>query len=137
MQREIKIRDLTSPRFKAITFIAAGLLVLAGVCWFMQVPSYYAYIAAAVAVALFAFLSMESFTVSNSVSYGGKSVTMKLLGHKTIGFLFSSVREVNLLEQGLLIRIDGQEDLKLSRKRYTTTSLEELTRLLKEKTALQ
>jgi len=137
MQREIKIRDLNSPKFKSITFIAVALFVIAGLCLFLDAPSYYAYIAAAVAIALFAYLSMESFTVANSVSYGGRSVTMKLLGEKTTGFLFSDVQEVRLQEQGLLIRVQGMDDLKLSRKRYYDQSLEQLHSIIKEKTALQ
>jgi hypothetical protein len=81
---------------------------------------------------------MDGFTSANSVSYGTKSVTMKLMGNKTIGFLFSDVQEINLQEQGLLIRVDGvDEAIKLSRKRYTDQSLEELTRILKDKKAIQ
>ena len=137
MKREIKIRNLNSPKFRAITFIAISLFTIAGIALFLDLPSYIAYITAALGVALFAYLSMESFTVANSVSYGSKSITMKLLGHKTIGFLFTDLTEVRLQELGLLIRVDGMEDLKLSRKRYTDQSLEQLHTILKEKTTLQ
>ncbi|SCY17210.1 hypothetical protein SAMN05192588_1493 [Nonlabens sp. Hel1_33_55] len=137
MKREIKIRNLNSKKYLRITYTAAALFVLAFLCWFLDGPIVYAYIAAGVAITLFAYLSMDSFTTSNAVSYGSKSVTMKLLGHKTIGFLFTDLREVRLQELGLLIRVDGMEDLKLSRKRYTDQSLEELHTILQEKTTLQ
>ena len=137
MKREIKIRDLNSKKYLRITYAASAFFTFAFFIWFLDLPIVYAYIAAGIGVTLFAYLSMDSFTTSNAVSYGSKSVTMKLLGHKTIGFLFSDLREARLQEQGLLIRVNGMEDLKLSRKRYTDQSLEQLHTILKEKTTLQ
>jgi hypothetical protein len=118
--------------------IAGGILIaIALLSWWFNGPEYVAYIAAALAVAAFTTLSLDNFTTANSVSYGPKSITLKLLGHKTTGFLFSDVQQVSLQEQGLLIRVVGMDDMKLSRKRYTDQSLQELYTLLQEKTTLQ
>lgn len=136
MQRGINIRNLDSAKYRILTSAGGILIVLALISWWLEGPDYVAYIAAALGVTAFTVLSMDGFTSSNSVTHGSKSVTMKLLGSKTIGFLFEDVRQVSLQEQGLLIRVDGIEDIKLSRKRYTDQSLEELTKLLKDKTTI-
>jgi hypothetical protein len=138
VQRRINIRDLSSPKYRSLTVVGGTLILISLLSWWLEGPDYVAYTAAALGVASFTFLSMDGFTSANSVSYGTKSVTMKLMGNKTIGFLFSDVQEINLQEQGLLIRVDGvDEAIKLSRKRYTDQSLEELTRILKDKKAIQ
>ncbi|PRP65959.1 hypothetical protein [Nonlabens agnitus] len=137
MKREIKIKNLNSKKYLRITYAATALFIIAFLCWFLDAPVVYAYIAAGLAITLFAYLSMDSFTTSNAVSYGSKSVTMKLLGHKTIGFLFADVKQVRLQDLGLLIRVEGLEDIKLSRKRYTDQSLEQLHTIFKEKISLQ
>jgi len=136
VQRGINIRNLDSAKYRILTSAGGILIVLALISWWLEGPDYVAYIAAALGVTAFTVLSMDGFTSSNSVTHGSKSVTMKLLGSKTIGFLFEDVRQVSLQEQGLLIRVDGIEDIKLSRKRYTDQSLEELTKLLKDKTTI-
>jgi len=137
VQRRINIRNLNSPKNLFLTTAGGILIVAALICWWLEGPDYVSYTAAALGVTAFTALSLDGFTSANSVSYGSKSVTMKLLGHKTIGFLFSDVQEIRLQEQGLLIRVDGMEVIKLSRKRYKEESLEELTRILKDKTAKQ
>ncbi len=136
MQREIHIRNLNSTKYRSLTIAGVILLVISIATWLLQGPDYIAYVAAALGVAAFTVLSMDSFTTANAVSYGKESITMKLLGNKTIGFLFSDVQEIRLLEQGLLIRLQDREDVKLSRKRYSTKSLEQLETILKEKTRL-
>ncbi len=137
MQRTINIRNLNSPKYRFLTAAGVILILISILSWWLEGPDYLSYTAAALGVTSFTALSLEGFTSANSVSYGGKSVTMKLLGDKTTGFLFSEIQEINLMEQGLLIRVNEMEDIKLSRKRYTPESLEELTRILKEKTAKQ
>lgn len=134
MQRKIKFRDLDSVKYKAITVAGGVLMALAALSWILQWTSYLQYICAGLSVMAFTVLSMDSFTSSNAVSYGKKSITIKLLGSKTTGFLFSDVQEIRLQEQGLFIGVQGMEDLKLSRKRYTDQSLEQLHSIIKEKT---
>ncbi|WP_194852024.1 hypothetical protein [Nonlabens antarcticus] len=133
MERKIDIKNLNSPKYRALTSAGGILILIALASWWLEGPDYVAYTAAALGVTAFTVLSMDGFTAANSVSYGGKSVTMKLLGNKTIGFLFKDIQEVNLQEPGLLIRVEGMEAVKLSRKRYTEESLEELTKLLNDK----
>lgn len=137
MQRDISFRDLNSPKYKGLTIAGGFLILLAALCWWFEWTSYLSYVFAGLAVMSFTILSMDSFTTSNAVSYGSKSMTVKLLGEKTTGFLFRKVSKVSMMEQGLLIRVEGMEDLKLSRKRYNDTSLEKLQTIIKEKTTLQ
>ncbi|WP_148311307.1 hypothetical protein [Nonlabens marinus] len=128
---------MNSPKYRFLTAAGAILILAALMSWWMGGPDYVSYTAAALGVTSFTALSLEGFTSANSVSYGGESMTMKLLGNKTMGFLFSEIQEIHLQEQGLLIRVKEMEDIKLSRKRYTSESLEELTRILKDKKAKQ
>ncbi len=137
MQRDIHIRNLNSTKYRILTAAGGVLLITALLIWFLDGPDYLAYTTAALGIGAFTVLSMDSFTSANAISYGSDSMTMKLLGSKTIGFLFSDVQHINLQEQGLLIQLKDREVVKLSRKRYTDQSLQELATILKEKTTLQ
>jgi hypothetical protein len=81
-------------------------------------------------VILFAFTSLDNFIYNNVVNYDSKAVTGKLLGRKTFGFLFEQVQETTLSDKGLLIRVQGQDVITLSRKRYKEKSLQEFYNLI-------
>ncbi|AZQ44768.1 hypothetical protein [Nonlabens ponticola] len=126
---------MTSARYRGFALTGVVLIVIAVACWILDAPEQWAYIAAGLAVAAFTSLSLDSFTSANAISYSDKSATFKLLGQKSVGFTFSDVQEFELKEQGLLLKVQGLDVMKLSRKRYTDQSLKQLNTLLQDKTS--
>ncbi len=123
-----------SPSFQWVLGLALTSLVAAVVLFFLDL-TLYSSLAALLSIFLFYKNGFDSFTTRNSVSYSHKSITISLLGRKTFGFLFNELKQLDLSEKGLYLKVKGQEEVKLSRKRYADQSLEKLYKILKEKKA--
>lgn len=135
MSQKIHIQDLTAPRYKI--FISAGLLLflIAALAWYVDATPVIYYAASALAIGCFFAISYNTFTTTNVVSVDRYGATFKLLGNKTYGFRFIDMRQVDLLDRGLLITFNNKEmePVKLSRKRYNSQSLQDIHTLLKTK----
>lgn len=126
----IYFKNQESLNFKLLVASAIVTMIAAIVLFLNEAPSYLSLTAASLSVILFAFTSLDNFVYNNVVNYDSRSVTGKLLGRKTFGFLFEQVQETTLSDKGLLIRVQGQDVITLSRKRYKEKSLQEFYNLI-------
>ncbi len=126
----IYFKDQGSRNFKILIFAAIIFAIVAIILFYLETPSQLSLTAAGLSVTLFAFTGIDNFKHTNLVNHDNQSATVKLLGRKTFGFRFKAVKKVSLLEKGLLIEVDGQEPITLSRKRYKEQSLIEFKNLI-------
>lgn len=120
----IHFRNQASIGFKLIVLAATFFLILAITLFLLKQPDYLFVSSAGISILLFASTSYDSFRYSNLVGYDHTAITLKLMGRKTMGFLFKDVEQVDLSDKGLLIRVKGMDVITLSRKRYQQQSLE-------------
>ncbi len=132
MKEEIHFKDVNTPKYKIIMGFALLGLVMAAILFFLE-ERLFSSISALIAITLFYINSFDGFSTRNSVSYSLKSITVKLVGRKTFGFTFKELEILDLSEKGLYIKSKGMDAVTLSRKRYQDSSLEQLHKILKEK----
>jgi hypothetical protein len=113
--------------------LAVLFLFTAAVLFFLGFRLY-STIAALFSISLFYYNSFEGFSTRNTVSYSLSSITIKLVGRKTLGFRFKEMEQLDLSEKGLYIKVKEMDVVTLSRKRYHDKSLEQLHKILNEKT---
>lgn len=124
---------MNTTSYKTVLGLAVLCLVTAAVLFFLGYRLY-STIAALFSISLFYYNSFEGFATRNSVSYSLTSITIKLVGRKTFGFKFKEMEQIDLSEKGLYIKVKEMDVVTLSRKRYQDKSLEQLHKILKEKT---
>jgi len=127
---DILLKNQDSIGFKLLIIAAAASLFLAILLFLTDAPGWIALTAAGTGITLFAATSIDNFKHTNIVNYDSKSVTVKLLGRRTFGFMFGQIEQVSLSEKGLLLRVKGQDAITLSRKRYKEQSLKEFYNLI-------
>jgi hypothetical protein len=127
---DILLKNQDSRGFKVLIAAAASALFLALFLFLIDAPGWYALTASGVGITLFAATSIDNFKHTNIVNYDSKSVTVKLLGRRTFGFMFGQIEQVSLSEKGLLLRVQGQDAITLSRKRYKEQALREFYNLI-------
>jgi len=133
MAQKIHIQDLSQPKYKLFIGIGIAMLVIAFVTWALEMKPIIYYVSSIVAIASFFYISSDTFTRSNTLSFDKKGATFKLMGNKTYGFRFVEMTSVHLTDRGLHIELMEQEDVKLSRKRYQEQSLNTIYQILKQK----
>ncbi len=133
MPEPIKIQDLNSNKYKVLVGFGIFFIALALIFWLLSLDPLFYYLSAILGIGCFFGLSSSTFTTGNMISYDNYGATFKLVGNKTFGFRFSELKDVSISDRGLLIVIEGMNDVKLSRKRYQEKSLNDLYNLLKAK----
>lgn len=128
----IYFKDQGSLSFKILIFSAILFAAVAIALFYLEKPSYWSLSVAALSVVLFAFTGIDNFKHPNLVNHDNHSATVKLLGRRTFGFRFKAVKMVSLMEKGLIIEVDGQEPITLSRKRYKEQSLKDFKNLIQK-----
>lgn len=134
MKDKIHFEDLTALKNVVPTVIGALLcLVFGGLIITDNAPVTYM-IPAFLGITLLGIPQIKNIRRRNTIKYNNTGLTIKLVGRKTFGFQFLDLKQCSLIEKGLLLKINGMDEITLSRKQFQENSLQELNTLIQQKT---
>lgn len=135
MKEKIKFEDLTALKNVVPTVIGSVLCLVFGVLIVVNEVQIYYVIPAFIGIMLLGIPQIKNIRERNTIKFNNTGLTAKLLGHKTFGFQFKDIEDHTFTEKGLIFKVQGMDEVTLSRKRFQQQSLEQLHTLIQQKTA--
>lgn len=135
MKEKIKFEDLTALKNVVPTVIGSVLCLVFGVLIVVNEVQIYYVIPAFIGIMLLGIPQIKNIRERNTIKFNNTGLTAKLLGHKTFGFQFKDIEDHTFTEKGLIFKVQGMDEVTLSRKRFQQQSLEQLYTLIQQKTA--
>lgn len=135
MKEKIKFEDLTALKNVVPTVIGSVLCLVFGVLIVVNEVQIYYVIPAFIGIMLLGIPQIKNIRERNTIKFNNTGLTAKLLGYKTFGFQFKDIEDHTFTEKGLIFKLQGMDEVTLSRKRFQQQSLEQLHTLIQQKTA--
>lgn len=135
MKEEIQFEDLTTLKNVLPTALGSVLCFVFGVLIVVNEVQLYYVIPAFIGIMLLGIPQIKNIRKRNTIKFTNTGLTAKLLGHKTFGFQFKDLEQYSFTEKGLNFKVQGMDEVTLSRKRFQQKSLEQLHTLIQQKTA--